>query len=76
MLKNIQYHIIIMFRVGFRQLVNDYHYQYSRQIFIGNLQGAIEFVDGFNILSLCCSVIIDNFKKSYKIQSLIIISIL
>lgn len=75
MLKNIQYHIIIMFRVGFRQLVNDYNYQYS-QIFIGNLQGAIEFVDGFNILSLCCSVIIDNFKKSYKIQSLIIISIL
>lgn len=64
-----------MFRVGFRQLVNDYNYQYS-QIFIGNLQGAIEFVHGFNILSLCCSVIIDNFKKSYKIQSLIIISIL
>lgn len=51
-----------MFRVGFRQLVNDNNYQYS-QIFIGNLQGAIEFVDGFNILSLCCSVIIDNFKK-------------
>lgn len=48
MLKNIQYHIILMFRVGFRQPVNGYNYQYS-QIFIGNLLGAIEFVDGFNI---------------------------